>query len=489
MPVRPALLPPSRGRGRPSPSRLAIAGAAATLVVATSLGSASVALAAPGDPITVTTPADGATGVQQTFPAVAQFAGGNVPTGEQAYVTYKDEKGTSHPATFGGGIAGDDGTWSGGENFGDASPGQTTFTATVVARDADSGDVDTSAPAATVTFTFAEAPVPVTPFAVTDPANGSTVDSTTPAFTGTGEAGTTVTLNYSGIAAKTYVAGTATIDGDGNWTIPATDFSSLEPGATSVRINVVDSDGKSFFHNISFTTAPNEAQPVTLKTAPNPVNLTQATTIGVAFTGSGLSPDEEYTVAVTDSDGTAVPLAPAADHFYADDTDGSFEGLVKLPTSATPDTYTVTVTGVRSGREASGDLVVRSDADLPYGVTATPSTLTQTQSSTGGTVLSITGFGDDEDIALVVVGPDGKPVDLGDADIETDGNGSADYQLILPSGSALGTYSVSVVGATSARAARTTFSVIADSTPGTTPGGGTPGGGMPGGGSLPIVSG
>ena len=468
-------------RARSLASKLAVFGAAAALVIAPSIVSASVAHAAAPGP-TVTTPANGATGVAQSLPNVVDFAGGNLPAGDSIWITYVDEDGTRHAATNTQNGDGGNGNWTISGNFSELSAGQTAVTATVTANTpgVDNNGQGTPDPAydpTTVNFTLAEAPNPTYPFAITTPANGSTVTSTTPAFVGTGEPGTTVTLNYSGRNLASYTAGTVDIDDDGNWTIDPTDFSGLNPGAMDVRIDVTDSNGDSFFHNITFATAPVPANPVTLTTAPNPVNQTQATTIGVGFEGTGLRPGEQFTVAVTGPDGEAVDLPTPAENFYADDTDGSFVGLVILPDGSDAGDYTITVTGSGSSVTASGDFTVQSDADLAYGVTANPSTLTLAQATTGGTMINVTGFGDDEDLLLAVTDPSGNPVDLNQQQsFSTDDNGSFSYQLILPATAAVGQYRVAVLGADTARAAVGTFTVTANPTTGGT-------------GSLPVVSG
>ncbi|MFC7431479.1 MULTISPECIES: LPXTG cell wall anchor domain-containing protein [unclassified Agrococcus] len=98
------------------------------------------------------------------------------------------------------------------------------------------------------------------PFAVLSPANGSTVDSTTPTFSGVGTTGNTVTLSYSGQQLGGYVAGTATVDDAGTWST-ATSFASANPGETETRVRAVETtpagvETDTFFVTIVFPTAP-----------------------------------------------------------------------------------------------------------------------------------------------------------------------------------------------------------------------------------------
>jgi hypothetical protein len=117
---------------------------------------------------------------------------------------------------------------------------------------------------------FAVAPVELAPFTVTSPQNGETVDTTTPAFTGTGIAGDTVTLTYGGQRLGTYVAGTATIGANGQWTVPATDFSSGNFGETDFRVSAVATSPAGVerpgarFVNITLPEAPAELAEFTL---------------------------------------------------------------------------------------------------------------------------------------------------------------------------------------------------------------------------------
>lgn len=364
------------GRGHPARrSRLAVFGIAAVVAVAPALIGVGAANAAPLPVVTVTTPATGATGVAQVAPNVVAFAGTNVPTGDYASVSYTDLTGGVHNATFGGSTDDGGGAWSGAETFDQLSVGQTTVTAIVTAKNVDTDAVDTDVTAGTTTFTLAVAPKPAQPFAITSPVSNSTtpVASTKPTFTGTGLAGATITIVYGARSGQNLVAATTTVTAAGTWSTP-TDFSLLEPGQTDGTAIVTETQNGAIVPgtsatgvNFVFPSAPAPLIPVTLTTDPKSSTLTSATTKGVAFAATGFSPDEEVSIAVKDPSGATIALPKAAAHFYADQVTGSFIGAVLLPTTSGTGTYTVTVTGVRSARVATGTFVVVADP-----VTTTP---------------------------------------------------------------------------------------------------------------------
>jgi len=141
-------------------------------------------------------------------------------------------------------------------------------------------------------FTFAVAPVELDPFLVVSPENGARVDTLTPAFTGTGAAGDTVNLTYGGQGLGTYVAGTTTVDENGDWVIPVTDFSNANFGETEIRVlaeatsptGVVRPGGT--FVTIVLPTAPAPVTVFTLDT-PEEGDLIPNPRTGVPFIGTG----------------------------------------------------------------------------------------------------------------------------------------------------------------------------------------------------------
>ncbi len=306
-----------------------------------------------------------------------QFAGTGLPAADDVKVTYPSAAGVSTASTS---VQNDaNGNWTELENFGDLAPGVTAVTATVSVVDLQTGVADPAYTPETLAFTLDSAPNPLTPFTITSPvSNAGTVVKPGDAFTGTGTAGDTITITYGARAGQTLVAGTGTVAAGNTWSI-VPDFSQLEPGQTDGTATItettpagaVETGTSPTATNFTFDPAPAPAIPVTLTTDPKSSTLSSATTQGVAFLATGFSPDEQVTIAVKDSTGATVQLAPAAAEFFASATDGSFPGFVILPSTAGTGTYTVTVTGVRSGRIATGTFTVVADPTTPTGTGAT----------------------------------------------------------------------------------------------------------------------
>lgn len=377
MKLKLALPSATRARGSyPIGMKLAVLGSGAALICAP-MFVAGAANAAPGDPFAVTAPANGATAVAQTFPNVVPFTGTGLPAGDYASVSYLDANGTVRNATFGS-STNTDGDWTGNENFGQLSTGQTQVVATVSALDLQTNAVDAAVTPVTVTFDLAVAPNPANPFTVTAPATNSTtpVETTTPTFTGTGNPGAKIVITYGARAAKTGTAATTTVAADGTWTTP-TDFSELEPGTTdgSAIVTEYGTDGVVFPGtsgqriNFTFPSAPAPLISLALTIDPTTLTLSDATTTGVGFAATGFSPDEEVTVVVTDPSGAEVVLPQATDHFYVDDETGSLLGAAVLPSTVGTGTYSITVTGVRSLRTVTSDFTVTADPTTGNGGT------------------------------------------------------------------------------------------------------------------------
>lgn len=363
-------------RSRSFASKLAVFGTAAALVVAPALVSVTAASAA--DAFAVTTPTNGATAVPLAGFNLVEFTGTGLPAGDYAYVTYSDVNGAANRATYAGSTRNADGTWSGSEDFRGLPAGETRVVATVTARINDGagpdnqGTVDTTVAPVVLTFDLAEAPNPANPFTVAAPESNSTtpVASTTPTFSGTGNPGATIKITYGARAGATGTAATVKVDADGNWST-TTDFSQIEPGETkgSAIVTEYGTNGEVFPGtdgmriNFVFPSAPAPAIPLTLTASPKSSTISSAISAGVSFVATGFSPGEEVTIAVTDSNGSVVTIAKTVDHYYAETTDGSFSGLVILPTTAGAGTYTVSVTGLRSvpERTASGTFVVTAN--------------------------------------------------------------------------------------------------------------------------------
>jgi len=347
--------------------RLAIFGTAAVIIAAPALGTRAAANAAPA-PFAVTTPTAGQVGVVQAAPNVVGFAGTGLPTADDVTVTYSGATGVDTAST--GGATNDGaGNWTELENFGGLGPGVTAVVARVTVVDSQTGVADPAYTPQTVAFTLAVAPNPLTPFTITRPvSNAGAVVTPGEAFTGTGTPGDTITIVYGARAGQNLIAGTGTVAANKTWSI-VPNFSKLEPGQTdgtaiiteTTRAGAVEAGSSPTSTNFTFKPAPAPAIPVTLTTAPKSSTLTSATTKGVAFLATGFSPDEEVTIAVKGPNGATIALPKAALHFFSSAVDGSFIGAVLLPRASVTGTYGVTVTGVRTGRAASGTFTVIAD--------------------------------------------------------------------------------------------------------------------------------
>lgn len=343
--------------------RVAIFGSAAVLIVAPALVAGTAANAAVA--FAVTTPTQGQTGVAQVFPNVVSFAGTGLPTTDDVTVSYVGATGVDTAST--GGATNDGaGNWTELENFAGLGPGVTAVAATVTVTNAQTGAADPAYTPQSLDFTLAVAPNPLTPFTITQPvSNARTVVSPGEAFTGTGNPGDTITIVYGARAGQNLVAGTGTVAVDGTWSI-VPNFNQLEPGQTdgtaivteTTPAGAVETGTSPTATNFTFSPPPAPAIPLTLTTAPKSSTLASATSKGVAFLATGFSPDEQVSITVKDPNGAAVVLPKSAAEFFASAKDGSFLGAVILPTTAGTGTYTVTVTGVRTGRTASGTFTV-----------------------------------------------------------------------------------------------------------------------------------
>ncbi|WP_092504612.1 LPXTG cell wall anchor domain-containing protein [Agrococcus jejuensis] len=174
------------------------------------------------------------------------------------------------------------------------------------------------------TFNFAVAPVEASPFTVTSPESGEMVDSITPAFTGTGAPGDTVTLRYSGQQLGSYLAGQTTVEDDGTWTVPTTDFSNASFGETEIRVVAAATDANGVerpgarFVDIVLPEAPAMEIDFTLATPEEGTTIANPRA-GVAYVGTG---EPGNTIVVEYFDGRG-GLAVAGTAIVGDD--GAFE--------------------------------------------------------------------------------------------------------------------------------------------------------------------
>ena len=345
--------------------------------------------------MTITSPAPGSTYDNSAgLPQVVPITGTGLPQADTLVLTYDRGDGTFVNGIFGGTTTNADTSFSTTANFGDLLPGETTVVANLSGANAQSGVADPEVTPSTYTFELAVAPNPAFPFRVDYPGVGTVVDTTTPVFTGVAAPGSTVTVTYSNKALGNSVAGTATTNPDGTFSVPTT-FLDLAPGSLGTGANVTQSDPAAQVGSLgvafTFAEPPVPAIAPTITATPDEVTVEQATTTGIAIAATGFSPGEEVRTVVTDSEGTAVDLADRELNYYADDDQGAYADTIVFADDVVADDYTITLTGVRSGIVQAVDVTVADEVVLltPTPVITSP---TEGQVVTGGTV-TISGTG------------------------------------------------------------------------------------------------
>ncbi|TWX34954.1 hypothetical protein ES689_14005 [Frigoribacterium sp. ACAM 257] len=346
-------------------------------------------------PVTITSPAPDSTYDNSAgLPQVVPITGTGLPTTDDLVLTYDIGTGTPAQGLFAGTTHNPDGSFSVNANFGQLPAGETTVVANLSAADAQSGVADPEVTPSTYTFELAVAPNPAFPFRVDYPGTGTVVDTTTPVFTGVAQPGSTVTVTYSNKNLGNSVAGSATANPDGTFSVPTT-FLDLAPGSLGSGANVTQSDPAAQVGSLgvafTFAEAPVPAIAPTITATPDEVTVDEASTTGIAIAATGFSPNEEVTTVVTDSDDAVVVLADRDLNYYADDNVGAYADTIVFADGVLADDYTITLTGVRSGIvQAVAVTVVDEDILLtPTPVITSP---TEGQVVTGGTV-TISGTG------------------------------------------------------------------------------------------------
>jgi len=238
----------------------------------------------------ITAPANGSTTSDQTPTITGTATYGNAD--DPGTVTVKDGDGN----TICTATVQPDGTWSCTPAT-DLSPGTYTITAVETSSTA------TSPASAPVTFTIEDTTAPAPPVIQT-PADGSITTDTTPAITGTAEAGSTVTV-YDTDGTTELCAATA--DGSGNWT--CTPASAMSEGPHTITATATDAS-----NNTSAASAPNTftidsvAPDAPVIQTPADGSSTSDTTPLIAGTAEANSD-----VTVYDTDGTTVLCTTTAD--------------------------------------------------------------------------------------------------------------------------------------------------------------------------------
>ena len=176
---------------------------------------------------------------------------------------------------------------------------------------------NTSAPSNTNTFTVDTAP-PAVPVVLT-PANGSTTSDNTPTYTGTAEAGSTVTVIVDGV-----VVGTTTANASGAWSF--TPPAALADGTHSVNATATDAVGntsaQSNTNTFTVDTTPPAAPVVLTPANGSTTNDNTPTYTGTAEAGSTVTVIVDgavvgTTVASASGTWSFTPVVPLADGPHA----------------------------------------------------------------------------------------------------------------------------------------------------------------------------
>lgn len=219
------------------------------------------------DPPSITGPEDGST-IGNDTPEIT----GTGEPGATVTVTDGDtELGTA--------TVGEDGTWS----LTPEEPLQDGEHTIVATQEDAAGNV--SDPSSEVSFTVdTQAPDPPT---IESPADGSTIGNDTPVVEGTGEPGATVDVSVDGES-----VGEATVDGDGNWSLPLDEpLSDGDHVIEAVQTDPAGNSSEPAESTVTVDATPPEAPTIT---APENGSTVEPTT---TITGEG-EPGNEVTVSV-----------------------------------------------------------------------------------------------------------------------------------------------------------------------------------------------
>ncbi|MFD5430328.1 FG-GAP-like repeat-containing protein, partial [Streptomyces sp. NPDC127084] len=168
-------------------------------------------------------------------------------------------------------------------------------------------------PADTVSVLLNTTALPVTPV-ITSPANGATINDSTPTFTGTGGPGDTITITDE----NDTVICTAIVNAAGNWTCTA--LAPIPDGQHTFTPTATNPQGSTTGQPVTVTittttppvtpviTSPANASTITCDTLPHPYPHTATTRRGctLTFTGTGGPGD---TITITDENDTVICTA------------------------------------------------------------------------------------------------------------------------------------------------------------------------------------
>ncbi|ARC58012.1 hypothetical protein AS850_13085 [Frondihabitans sp. 762G35] len=393
------MLKSTRGRALAVPTVLSLALGGALL--------AAVPASAAPNAFSVTNPVAGSTVDNTAAPTKVTFDGQGLPAADHLVVTYDNGSGTAETATITAPVTDGTGAWTTDATLSNLDAGVTSVAATVTPLDA-SNAVDPAATAVTRTFSLKVAPTPAPvvsqPFSVATPSQTVASPTATPAFTGTGTAGDTVTVTYTGTAGSTETAGSATVDNTGAFTIATTDFSKLPQGVSSILVHVTETGTApaTAVRRLVFAAAPvkGEAQ-VTL--TPVIQSVQYGSTVGIAVDASGFAGGEQVAITVENEDGSGSPFAIDPSSLTTDDS-GNLVATITFPKSKPGGLYAVTITGATSKTIASGVGVLIADPTITsptQGEALTGSTITFAGRGTPGSNIVLV-YGDPKEISQIL---------------------------------------------------------------------------------------
>lgn len=332
---------------------------------------------------------------------------------------------------------------------------------------------------------FVATPAFAAPLSVTTPAEGSTGNGAFVTFTGLGTAGNTITITYPGVGG-TVEAGAGQVEAAPaeNYEILA-GFTDLTPGLTTVSATITETAaatenpdgsltpgavvGTPIVRTFSFAVAPNPAIPFVVN---SPAAGETVDTATPTFQGTG-TPGETVTIEYTNASGED---SIAGTGLIA--VDGSFSiptTFADLPAGAV-EVRTISSAAGADGTPSDQPNVFTSFFFMtapvpafvpnPGAIDIVPASVTVSGSKSTGVQVSATGFGQGEDLVITLTAPDGSSTELfSDAGFFSDSTGSYADALVLTGNVAVGTYTVTITGATSGVVLSDTFSVIADPRP------------------------
>ncbi|MBC7763813.1 MAG: hypothetical protein H7201_18895 [Candidatus Saccharibacteria bacterium] len=425
----------------------------ASIGVAVALIGVPTVIAAPAayaaDTLMVTAPAEGST----ISAFVPSFSGEGVNADDTITITYVNGDGDTSSATrFGGDpTVGGDLTWFTPTNFQDLAPDQTAVTVTVTELAADGSPV--SAPVVR-SFNFSEPPNPANPFMVTSPTAGSTVNIFTPTFTGTANPGETISVSVGNTDFTTFVAGTATVDANGNFStvLDLNDVVQDADGETNVGLNTtrISANGVPYPNNDGQNVLINFAPPApAMLTVDQPAQGATVSPFVPSFSGMGINAGDEIEITYVNGAGETQSATRFIGNTTVEDdltwfAPTNFEDLAPDQTDITvtvteidADGITVGVPVIRSFSFSSPPNPANEFRTTSPGVGSTVDTFTPTLTGTANPGEQITVTVGNTDFTTAVVGQVtvndngtfSTVLDL--SDVVQDADGSTDVRFVL----------------------------------------------------------